>query len=171
LLATAAAGLDGVAVRAEGHHLGRVVRAAERQVAHVVDLKDGIACRRPVLDVAGAARVLAAATAAHQDGPARCCRADRHACRSVHSCARALVRASAGNRVQLPVGPLQRALRQHRRAFRSGGHREGGAEQPDFGEEPDVVGAGAGEERRHQRPDGPDPRLLGVPDQVMHRPG
>ena len=81
--------------------------------------------------------------------------------------ARALVGSPAGDRVQLPVGLLQRALRQHR----PGGHREGGAQQPDFRKQPDVVSASAGEERRHQRPDRRDPRLLAVPDQLMHRSG
>ena len=38
-----AAGLDRVAVRAEGHHLGRVVGAAEGQVLDVVDLQDRVA--------------------------------------------------------------------------------------------------------------------------------
>jgi hypothetical protein len=167
LLAGPAAGLDRVAVRAQGDHLGRVVRTAEGQVPHVVDLQDRVARRRPVLDVAGAAGVLAPAAAADQDGPACRRRAHRQAGRPLLPRARALVGSPAGDRVQLPVGPLQRALRQHR----PGGNREGGAEQPDLGQQPDVISASAGEELRHQRPDGRDPRLLGVPDQLMHRPG
>ena len=64
-----AAGLDRVAVGAQGDHLGRVIGPAERQVPDVVDLQDRVTGPGPVLDVAGAARVLAPAAAANQDRP------------------------------------------------------------------------------------------------------
>lgn len=69
-LAAATPGLDGVAVGAEGDHLGWIIRAAHGQVVDVVDLQDRVACVCQVLDVAGAAWVLAVALAAEQDGTA-----------------------------------------------------------------------------------------------------
>jgi hypothetical protein len=63
-IARAAAGLDGVAVRAQCDHLGRVVGAAEGQVLYVIDLQNRFAPDGAVLDVAGATRVLATASTA-----------------------------------------------------------------------------------------------------------
>jgi hypothetical protein len=57
--ASAPTRLDRVAVRAEGNHLGRVVRAAKSQIVYVIDLQNRFAPDGAVLDVAGAARVLA----------------------------------------------------------------------------------------------------------------
>ncbi len=42
----AAAGLDGMAVGAEGNHLNRIVGAVLGQVVYVVDLKDRLFCVR-----------------------------------------------------------------------------------------------------------------------------
>ena len=63
LLAGPAAGLDRVAVGAQGDHLGRVVGPAQRQVPDVVDLQDRATGPGLVLDVTATARVLAPAAA------------------------------------------------------------------------------------------------------------
>lgn len=54
-----ASGLGGVAVGAQGDHLERVIVAAQGQVVDVVDLQDRGAVVGAVVDVAGAAGILA----------------------------------------------------------------------------------------------------------------
>lgn len=72
----AAAGLDGVAVRAERDHLGWVVSTSEGQVTYVIDLQNRFALLRVVLDVAGASRVPATSSAAEKDSAPRGLRTD-----------------------------------------------------------------------------------------------
>src|SRR5690349_22062312 len=66
LLAGAAAGLDRVAVGAQGDHLLGVVRAAQGEILDVVHFQDGVSGIGGVLGFARAVRVLAVAFAAQQ---------------------------------------------------------------------------------------------------------
>ncbi len=121
--------LDGMAVRAEGDHLGRMVRAAKGQVVYVINLQNRFAPNGEVLDVAGAARVLAASSTAKKDSATRSLRAGE------------IERGSLGSHcVAVPpedIGPGAEALlsRGQRRERRFGGAGVGGSEQAQLGEQ------------------------------------
>jgi hypothetical protein len=156
----APAGLDRVAVRAEGNHLGRVVRAPEGQIVHVVDLQDRAAPVGAVLDVAGAARVSATAPAAKKDSATRIPRADEIGSGSF-----------GPNCVPAPpedVGPYAEAVigRGQRRERCFGGTGGGRREQPEFGKQFRRVGVEEipVHEDAHRR----GPRLGRVSYQVVH---
>lgn len=70
MLAVAASGLEGVAVRAESNHGVGGVPTASCDVVDVVNLENGGACVGPFVWMTKASWVLAFAAAAKHDGPA-----------------------------------------------------------------------------------------------------